>query len=76
MKIERITREKAESLVGRLPSLGPIIPLKDENTEYYLISQDGFFSVTFDVALVEDGKVSYITDERLTGAVEAYLESK
>lgn len=76
MTIERITREKAESLIYKLPSLGSILPLKDESAEFYMISEEGFLSVTFNVAVVEEGDISYITDERLRESVNAFLESK
>ncbi len=76
MTIERITKAKAESLVMRIPSLGSVLPLKDESAEYYLISEDGVLSVTFTVAVVEDGVVTYISDGSLRETMEKYLESK
>ncbi len=76
MTIERITKPKAESLVMRIPSLGSVLPLKDESAEYYLISEDGVLSVTFTVAVVEDGVVTYISDGSLRETMEKYLESK
>jgi hypothetical protein len=75
MTIERITKAKAESLVMRIPSLGSVLPLKDESAGYYLISVDGVLSVTFSVAVVEDGVITYISDESLRETMERYLES-
>ncbi len=76
MTIERITKEKAESLSAKFPSLGPIILIKGDSVEYYLIAEDSFLSVNFSVAVVEDGDVSYISDERLRESVLSYIESK
>ncbi len=76
MTIERIPCEKASSLSYRFPSLDSIILIDGDEGEYYLISEDGLFSVTFNIAVVWDGEIEYITDESLRGAMKAYLESK
>lgn len=76
MTIERISKEKAESFGFKIPSLMTLLPLKGEKAEYYLISEDGLFSVTFTVAIVEEGVVTYITDEKLRKTVEDYLKSQ
>ncbi len=76
MTIERIPYEKASSLSYRFPSLDSIILIDGDEGEYYLISEDGLFSVTFNIAVVWDGEIEYITDESLRGAMKAYLESK
>ena len=76
MTIERITKAKAESLVMRIPSLGSVLPLKDEGAGYYLISVDGVLFVSFTVAVVEGGVITYISDESLRKTMEKYLESK
>ena len=75
MTIERITKAKAESLVMRIPSLGSVLPLKDESAQYYLISVDGVLSVDFTVAVVENGLITYISDESLRKILENHLES-
>ena len=75
MKIERITREKAESLVVRIPSLGSVLPLKGDDASFYMISEDSFLSVNFAVAVVEDGVITFISDEGKRYAVKRYIES-
>ena len=76
MTIERISKEKAGSLGFKIPSLISLLPLKGEDAEYYLISEDGLFSVTFTVAIVEEAAVTYISDEKLRKTVEDYLKSQ
>ena len=75
MTIERITKTKAESIVMQIPSLGSVLPLKDESAEYYLISVDRVLFVSFTVAVVEDGVITYISDESLRETMKKYLES-
>ncbi len=75
MKIERITREKAGSLTLRIPSLGSVLPLKGDDASFYMISEDGFLSVSFAVAVVEDGEITFISDEGRREALKRYLES-
>lgn len=76
MTIEKIPYEKAFSLSYRFPALESILLIDGEEGDYYLISEDGFLSVTFNIAVVRDGEIEYITDESLREKVRAYLESK
>ena len=76
MKIERITREKAESLTLRIPALGSVLPLKGDDASFYMITEDSFLSVSFTVAVVEDGEITFISDEDKREALKRYLESK
>lgn len=76
MKIERITREKAESLTLRIPALGSVLPLKSDDASFYMITEDSFLSVSFTVAVVEDGEITFISDEDKREALKRYLESK
>ena len=76
MKIERITREKAESLTLRIPALGTVLPLKGDDASFYMITEDSFLSVSFTVAVVEDGEITFISDEDKREALKRYLESK
>ena len=59
----------------QIPSLGSVLPLKDESAEYYLISVDRVLFVSFTVAVVEDGVITYISDESLRETMKKYLES-
>lgn len=76
MKIERITREKAESLTFRIPSLGSVLPLMGDDASYYMISEDGFLSVSFSAAVVENGEITYISDEGKMEVMKRFLESE
>ena len=76
MKIERITREKAGSLTLRIPALGSVLPLKGDDASFYMITEDSFLSVSFTVAVVEDGEITFISDEDKREALRRYLESK
>ena len=76
MKIERITREKAESLTLRIPALGSVLPLKSDDASFYMITEDSFLSVSFTVGVVEDGEITFISDEDKREALKRYLESK
>ncbi len=76
MTIERIPYEKASSLAYRFPSLDSILLINGDDAGYYLLSEDGLFSVRFNIAVVWNGEIEYITDESLRGALETYLESK
>ena len=76
MKIERITREKAESLTLRIPALGSVLPLKSDDASFYMITEDSFLSVSFTVGVVEDGEITFISDEDKREALKGYLESK
>lgn len=73
MTVERITKAKAECLIPRCPALGSILPLKDESATYYLIAEDGIFTVIFTVAIVEDGELTFISDESVRESFEAWL---
>lgn len=73
MRIERITKVKAESLITKIPSLGPALLFTDEDTSFYMITEDGFFSVTFNIAVVDDGAITYISNDGLRGEFEAWL---
>lgn len=74
MTIERISKEKAGSFGFKIPSLISLLPLKGEDAEYYLISEDGLFSVRFTVAIVEEGVVTYISEEKLRKTVDDHLK--
>ena len=74
MTIERISKEKAGSFGFKIPSLISLLPLKVEDAKYYPISEDGLFSVTFTVASVEEGVVTYISDQKLRKTVDDYLK--
>lgn len=76
MKIEEVSKEKIESMRIRLPYLSSILPLYNDDARYYLISEDGLFSVNFTVAIVVDGALDYITDNNYRESFERYLESK
>lgn len=73
MTVERITKAKAECLIPGIPALGSVLPLKDESASFYLISEDGFFSVIFTTAIVEEGELTYISDESVRGQFEAWM---
>lgn len=75
MTVERITKAKAECLIPGIPALGSILPLKDESATYYLIAEDAIFTVIFTVAIVEDGELTYISDESVRGSFEAWLSN-
>ncbi len=75
MTIEKIPYEKASSLSYRFPSLESILLIDGCEGDYYLISEDSFLSVTFNIAVVWNGEIEYITDESLRLTMQAYLES-
>ena len=74
MTIERISKEKAGSFGFKIPSLISLLPLKGEDAKHYLISENGLFRVTFTVAILEEGVVTYTSDQKLRKTVDDYLK--
>ena len=73
---EFIPRAKAESLASYIPGLLNRILLSGDDAEFILISSEGVLSTEFDVAVIEDGAVSYISDDSRKAEVEAFLTHK
>lgn len=75
MMIEAIPREKAESISEYIPGLLSRILTASDNAEYLLISSDSVFT-SFNIAIVEDGVISYISDESARRSAEDFLTQK
>lgn len=73
MTIEYITREKAEGIALFMPALQRSLMLSSDSASFIMICRDGFPHTSFDVAIVEDGCISYITNESLKEAVKVFL---
>ena len=73
--IEAIPREKAESISEYIPGLLSRILTASDKAEYLLISSDNVFT-SFNIAIVEDGVISYISDESARRRSEDFLTQK
>lgn len=75
MKMKYITKEEAESFALRLPSISSHLLTSSPECKFILITEDSFPLNTYDIAIVEDDEISFITDEKLRKMVESNLNS-
>ena len=73
--IESIPKEKAESLSQYIPGLMSRILTSSEESEYLQISSDSVFT-SFDIAIIEDGAISYISNESARKRRQDFLTHK
>lgn len=73
MNLSYITKEKAQSLAIRIPGLLGQIALAPEESSYVLLSEEKMMATFFAVAIVVEGEVFYLSDEKLLPALESFL---
>lgn len=71
--IEIIPKEKAESMDVYMPGLKSKIYSYPEDSTYLLISDDKVLSTSFNIAIVLDEEIKYISDERYRSKVQDFL---
>lgn len=77
MTIEYTTKSKLESLSLSIPQVYTKLLLSDERSEYILITEEKFPSSYFVAAIVDDGNITWISDEEYRKIAEDFIaESK
>lgn len=74
--IEFIPRAKAESLSQYIPGLMNRIMTVSDSAEFVQITSDGILSTEFNVAIIEDGRILYVSDESSRRQIEEFLTQK
>lgn len=75
MTIDYISKEKAQSLSYQIPRLMANLLSAPEECSYILISREKGFHTIFDVAIVLDKEIIFISDESLKEDVLNFLNN-
>lgn len=75
MKFSLVTREKVESLFLDLPQISSYVLVSSPESKFYLGLSGGLFPI-FVVGIVDDDKITYISDENYKEELNSFITEK